>query len=353
MIQIKRILIAPLILIITTITITFYNLNTTSTNSNFVERFPVKVGVLLYSFDDIYISIIKQNLEDIQKRNEGKVEYTFFDGKNNLAIQNEIIDNITKSNYDLLLVNTSGKDDLIKDILSKTKQQDTPLIIFNTFIDNTDIFKGYSESIVINPDIEQSATLQGQILVDAWNNNKEAIDKNKDNIMQYVMLKGKPDSIVTTVRTKNSILAINNAGIQTQEIASTSANWSKELAKNALESLFLRYGNAIEVIIANNDAMAIGAIESLQKYGYNIGDKSNSIPVVGIDAIPEAQELIEKGFMTGSVLQDSTAMAEALYTVGMNLITGKNPIEGTNYQFDNTGVTIILPYKEYKNSSTS
>ena len=138
--------------------------------------------------------------------------------------------------------------------------------------------------------------------------------------MQYVMLKGKPDSIVTTVKTKNSILAINNAGI---------------------------------VIIANNDAMAIGSIESLQKYGYNIGDKSNSIPVVGIDSIPEAQELIKKGFMTGSVLQDSTAMAEALYTVGMNLVTGKNPIEGTNYQFDNTGVTIILPYKEYKNSSIS
>lgn len=99
MIQMKRILIAPLILIITTNIITFYNLNTTSTNSNFVERFPVKVGVLLYSFDDIYVSIIKQNLEDIQKRNEGKVEYTFFDGKNNLAIQNEIIDNITKRSY--------------------------------------------------------------------------------------------------------------------------------------------------------------------------------------------------------------------------------------------------------------
>lgn len=347
----KKILTISLILIIT---ITLYNFKTISTNSNFIEKSPVKVGVLLYNFDDLYMSIIKQNLEDIQKKNEGKVEYTFFDGKNNLSIQNEIIDSLTRSNYDLLLINLVEKrEDLIKDILYKTNQNNIPIIIFNTPIDKTDVFKPYTKSIIINLNLEQPANLQGQILVNAWNTNKEAIDKNKDNIMQYVMLKGKPDSIETTVRTKNSILSINNAGIQTQEIASLSANWSKEFAKNALESLFLRYGNSIEVIIANNDAMAIGAIEALQRYGYNMGDKSKTIPVVGIDGIPAAQELIEKGFMTGTAYQDIQGLSEALYTVGMNLATGKNPIEGTNYQLDNTGVTITLPYKEYKSSSVS
>ena len=37
---------------------------------------------------------------------------------------------------------------------------------------------------------KQAGILQGKILVDAWNTNKEAIDKNRDNIMQYVMLTG-------------------------------------------------------------------------------------------------------------------------------------------------------------------
>ena len=126
------------------------------------------------------------------------------------------------------------------------------------------------------------------------------------------------------------------------------ANWDKELAKNAIESLFLKYGGKIEAIIANNDAMAIGAIEALQKYGYNKGDKTKTIPVVGIDAIPEAKDLIKKGFMTGTVIQDPPAMAEALYTVGMNLVDNKNPLEGTDYKFDETGVAIRIPYKEYK-----
>ena len=103
----------------------------------------------------------------------------------------------------------------------------------------------------------------------------------------------------------------------------------------------------IEAIIANSDPMAIGAIEALQKYGYNNGDKAKTIPVVGIDGIPEARDLIKKGFMTGTVVQDPSAMAQALYTVGMNLVDNKDPLEGTDYKFDETGVTIKLPYYQY------
>ena len=51
--------------------------------------------------------------------------------------------------------------------------------------------------------------------------------------------------------------------------------------------------------------------------------------------------------MTGSVFQDPRAFADALYTVGMNLVDNKDPLEGTNYKFDETGVTIKLPYYEY------
>ena len=189
--------------------------------------------------------------------------------------------------------------------------------------------------------------LQGKILVNLWNTNKAAIDRNGDNIMQYIMLEGEPNNLEAIARTKYSVLTINEAGIKTEELALRVCNWEQSVAQNAIEALFLSYGNKIEAIIANNDSMAIGAIEALQKYGYNNGDKARTIAVVGVDAIPEAQELIKKGFMTGSVLQDPSAMANALYTVGINLVYNKNPLEGTPYKFDDTGVSIRLPYKEY------
>ncbi|MZK53218.1 substrate-binding domain-containing protein [Clostridium beijerinckii] len=113
---------------------------------------------------------------------------------------------------------------------------------------------------------------------------------------------------------------------------------------NSFSDLFI----SIEAIISNNDAMAIGAIKTLQKYCYNKGYNSRNIPIVGIDGLPKAQELINQGIMTGTVVQDSHAHANEIYTIGMNLISGNTPLNGTNYKFDESGVTINIPYQEYK-----
>ena len=189
--------------------------------------------------------------------------------------------------------------------------------------------------------------MQGNLIIKEWNSNKKTMDRNGDNVLQYFMLKGPNNSTVTNARSTYSISTINDAGIKTQEILSKFCYWDEICAKDSTELLFLRYGDKIEAIISNNDAMAIGAIEALQKYGYNKEDKSKYIPVFGIDGIPAAKDLINKGVMTGTVFQDPNQTAEALYSIGMNLVANKNPLENTNYKFDETGVTIQMPYQEY------
>ncbi|NRT30099.1 ABC-type sugar transport system substrate-binding protein [Clostridium beijerinckii] len=171
------------------------------------------------------------------------------------------------------------------------------------------------------------------------------MDKNKDNILQYIMLTDKNNNTLTTARTRYSISTINKSGIKTEELSRISSEGTKEAAQMIMESTFLKYGDKIEAIIANNDTLAIGAINALQKYGYNIG---KSIPVVGADAIPEARELIKKGSMLGTVIQDPSEMAEALYKVGMNLIYNSPPLSNTNYKFNETGFVVEMPYREYK-----
>ena len=140
---------------------------------------------------------------------------------------------------------------------------------------------------------------------------------------------------------------VAEAGIQTKELALTVCNWDREVAKVNFESLFLYYDGKIEAIISNNDEMAIGAIEVLQKYEYNKGDNTKTIAVVGVDAIPAAQELIKQRAMTGSVVQDASAMAEACYTIGMNLANNRKPLDGTPYKSDDTGAAVRILYKEY------
>lgn len=185
--------------------------------------------------------------------------------------------------------------------------------------------------------------MEGEILANEWNTNRDSIDKNHDGIMQYVLLEGERNNLVAADRTKYSLLALSEAGVKTQELERVFAYWSKELAKEAIESIFLKTGPKIEAIIANDDSMALGAIEALQSYGYNLGDKEKNIAVVGVEGLPESQKLISEGLMLGTIFQDPKAMAEALYTIGMNMVQGRDAIEGTNYQFDQTGVAIRIP----------
>jgi ABC-type sugar transport system, periplasmic component len=189
--------------------------------------------------------------------------------------------------------------------------------------------------------------LQGKILVDKWNTDKKFLDKNNDNILQYILLKGEANNPYAIERTNDVISTINGAGIQTEQLALVNANWFRELAKTSVDNLFLKYDGRIEAIIANNDAMALGAIEALQKYGYNKGNKNKNIAVVGIDGLEEAKNLIDKGLMTGTLIQDTKLVAEAFYNIGMNLINNENPIANTPYKLDNGIITIPESYKPY------
>lgn len=250
---------------------------------------------------------LKQDLQDIQNQNKDKIQFTFYDGKNNIAIQDETLDSLLKSNIDLFIINLANTEEsVIKDFILKVKQKNVPVIVLEAFPQViSEISKYYDKvAFVGTADTKQAGIEQGKILVDQWNNNKEIIDKNNDNILQYILLKGEAGNPVADERTSYSISKIN-------------------------------------------DAMAIGAIKGLQKYGYNTGDKFKYVSVVGIDAIPEARELVDKGIMTGTVIQDSKLLAEGLYKVGVNLINGEEHIANTNYKIVNGLIEIPMKYQQY------
>jgi methyl-galactoside transport system substrate-binding protein len=325
-----------------------YKQNSPSASSLTNSRTPIKAAVVIHSFDP-YGLLLRQNLEDVEKENNQKIEFTFWDAKDNQNIQNQIIDRLLQENIDLLLLNmVNVREDTVESIINKVKQKNIPIVFFFRLdIAKMRAFNDYPKAFMVTSDSKQAGTLQGKILINLWKSNKASIDKNNDNILQYIILKGPRTVEEANERTVTALSALSNAGIKTQELSSQVCNWSRDLARTSVNSLFINYGDRIEAIIANNDAMAIGAIDALQKYGYNKGDKSKTITVVGIDAIPEAKDLIKKGFMSGTVVNDAHAQAEALYTIGMNLVNNKNPLEGTNYKLYNNQKAVVLPFKEY------
>ncbi|ADL50075.1 galactose ABC transporter substrate-binding protein [Clostridium cellulovorans] len=311
---------------------------------------PVRVAALFFEFNDPNLALVRKNLEDIQDKNKDKVEFTFYNAENNEAIQDATISKVIRERTaDLLMVNLVNKSaESVKKLIDEAKRYGIPVVLFNYLQPETvDIIKSYNKAFAIGLDERQAGILQGQIIVDMWNSNKAKIDKNKDNTLQYIMLQASNEA-VPLIRTNSAIETINNAGIKTKQLALVNAKWDKELAREAISALFLRYANLIEAIISNNDAMAIGAIEALQKYGYNTGNSSRNILVVGIDAIPEARELVNKGVMTGTIIQEPRNTAEALYDIGMNLVTKGSHINNTNYKLAENGVEVLLPFEIYK-----
>lgn len=94
-----------------------------SASTNFTRQNMIKAGVLLYSFDDLYMNNLKQNLENFQNT-KNNVNFTFFSSKDNQAIQNEILDSLFKDDYNLLMLNLIyPTKDQLADIINKAREK--------------------------------------------------------------------------------------------------------------------------------------------------------------------------------------------------------------------------------------
>lgn len=311
---------------------------------------PINAAVFLYSTNEIlFYTRIKESFENIQRETGNKIKFTFFDSKGNQGTQDNYISQaINSGEFNLFVVTPVSRDiDELQNSVLKIVQNKIPLVVLAPPDPSLARYLQNTQSVIIGGDDEQSGILQGELIANTWKVNKDTLDKNKDNMMQYVLIQGPANDTATVARTKYSLQMINDNGIVTQELYSTPCNWDYECAKTNMESIFLIFDNKIEAIISNNDAMAIGVIETLQKYGYNKDDSSKYIPVFGINGLPQARKLIEQGIMAGTVLQDPNEYANAVYTVGRNLVYGADPLKGTNYKFDETGRIIKIPYKRY------
>ena len=300
----------------------------------------VKIGVLIYKYDDTYISTVRQALEAKAK---GRAELYLNDGKGDQGTQNDQVDLILQKDIDVLLVNMVDIG-AASTIVSKAKAAGVPVIFFNREPD-TDVIKSYEKARFVGTNAKDAGVIQGKIIAEQWKTGK--FDKNGDGIMQYVMFKGEPDNPEAVARTEYSIKTVEDNGIKVQELGLQVANWDTEQANRAMEAWITKFGDKIEFVVANNDGMAQGAIAALQAAGYNKGDENKYIPVVGVDATDAAKELISKKYMTGTVLQDGEAMAEALITLALNAAEDREFLEGSDYEYDDTGIAVRIPYQPY------
>ena len=309
------------------------------------NSYPIKFGVLLYKEKDDYIKLIKNELLKIESENKGIIEITIYDANNNQELQNSQIEKLLSDNVDVILLNLVDVTKS-KEVIEKIKEKDIPVIFFNREPSSLNWIESYKKSIYLGTEACESGNIQGEIILRELRKN-DIKDKNDNKILDIILLSGEVNNIEAQLRSECVIRTLNNNGINTNLIAEEHCNWERECAEEKIQKLFSEYGEDIELIISNNDSMAIGALKALQKYGYNIGNSEKYIPIVGVDGLEEAKQLINKGELTGTVIQDSEATVRALYRIGINFVEGRSPLENTEYNYDVTGVGVRIPYNGY------
>ena len=180
----------------------------------------------------------------------------------------------------------------------------------------------YEHAYYVGTDPKESGVIQGDLIAKQWKANP-ALDLNKDGKIQYVLLKGEPGHPDAEARTKYVVDELNKQGIQTEQLFIDTGMWDAAMAKDKTDAwLTSPKADQIEVIISNNDGMAMGALEAIKAHG-------KKLPIFGVDALPEVLQLIKKGEIAGTVLNDGVGQAKAVIALSTNLAAGKDAIAGT------------------------
>lgn len=295
-----------------------------------------KIGATIYKYDDNFMSYVRRSLDN---EAEGKATLIINDSQNDQAKQLEQIDTMISKGVQSLAINLVDPK-AASTVIDKAKAANLPLVFFNKEPEASSL-KAYDKCWYVGTESKESGILQGKLIVEQWNKNKDKWDKNKDGKMQYVLLKGEPGHPDAEARTKYVIEEIKGAGIEVQELAIDTGMWDATKATEKMDAWIAKQGDGIEFVICNNDGMALGALSSLEKAGYFKDDKF--MPIVGVDAIPEVLTKIKEGKMVGTVLNDAKNQGKATLEISVNAANNKDILEGTNWKLDENKA-IRVPY---------
>jgi len=296
------------------------------------------IGVAIYKFDDTFMTGVRNAMTSYA---EGKAKLDVVDSQNAQPTQNEKVDLFISKKYKAMIINPVDRT-AAGVIIDKAKTANTPVVFLNREPIAEDMNK-WDKVYYVGAKAEESGTISGQLIVDYWKANPGA-DKNGDGKLQYVMLTGEPGHQDAELRTKFSVQAIQDAGIEVEQLAQDTAMWDRVKGQEKMQAFLASHGEKIEAVLANNDDMALGAIEALKASGYFSGDKF--MPVVGVDATAPAVQALQDGTLLGTVLNDAKSQGSASVAIAQALSKGETPTK-ENIGFDiSDGKYVWIAYKK-------
>ncbi len=328
-----------------------------------------EVSVFYYTYSDTYISSVRTAMDNLLKG--AGIKYQNYDANGNQTTQTEQVTTAIAKGASALIVNVvdTGSNDAAQTIVDKAKEKNIPVIFFNRSVEES-VVKSYDKCVFVGTDYEMAGHMQGEMIGNYVVEHFADLDLNGDGKISYVMFKGQEGNMEAIARTQygvedadailtkegRSALSFYDDSNDKKYLVDQNGLWSSAAATDYMSTILAKYSesnnNMVELVIANNDEMALGAISALQAAGYN-KDGGKTIPVFGVDATDAAKEAIKNGTMTGSIKQDADGMANVITTITQNFLGGKGTFEGVNADDMVGNWRVNIPYATYTADSES
>ena len=275
-----------------------------------------KIGVAIYQFADNFMTLYRTELARYLTEDCGvpAENITIMDGKNDQAEQTNQIDAFIADNVDVMIINLVQSSSAAS-VIQKADAAGIPVVFINREPTADDM--ALAENICyVGADARQSGTFQGQIIAETENKG----DWNGNGVVDYVMIMGDPENVDAQYRTEFSVKALTDAGVAVKELFKQRGDWDQTKGQELAATALTQFGNDVDVIFCNNDAMALGAYQAIVDAGRTVGQ---DIYLVGVDALDECQAMVQDGTMTGTVLNDHIGQSHTAADVALKAAKGE------------------------------
>lgn len=284
-------------------------------NNETKEDNKIRIGITLYDQYDTFLSEMINVINENVTNDKGIVALTVKDAEKSQSKQDQQVQTLIEEGCDVICVNLTDRTSPTK-IIDLAKKNDVPIIFFNRELVAEDLQR-WDRLYYVGAPAEQSGEMEGEIAADAIKDNPSS-DKNGDGIIQYYVLEGEMGHQDAIVRSEYSVNTLEEQGITIERLNYGIANWNRAQAQTKIAQAINEFGNSIELILSNNDDMALGAIDAYKAAGI----KEEDFPIIiGTDGTQVGLEAIKEGTLTGTVFNDGIGQANAMYKLAKALAT--------------------------------
>ncbi len=302
----------------------------------------IRIGVTVY---DQYDTFVGQLVECFLAFQSDDVEIAVYNAAESQQTQNSQVKKMIEDGFDVICVNLVDRTDPTT-VIDAARKADVPIIFFNRELVEGDIGR-WDKLFYVGANAEESGVMEGELAAWACITHKE-LDKNRDGVIQFVVLEGEAGHQDAIVRTEASVNTLKKQGVEIDKLGYAIANWNRAQAQTKTTQFIEDYGNDIELILSNNDDMALGAIDAYEAMAI----PRNKWPaVVGIDGTDVGLEAVRDDKMLGTVYNDKEGQATAMFDLA-RVLAGGGSIEelSDKYAIEN-GRYIRLPYAKVTSSN--